>query len=72
MNPPLPLTAIERARLVKVYKNYGLLKGSTAEKLKCLQMHIGARTFDCGPDASAETNLLAYERIYLLTRNSRG
>jgi hypothetical protein len=68
-NPvPNPLNSSERALLAKVYKNYGTLNGTTEEKLKCLQKHIGANTFACGPNASPELNLLAYERIYLLTR----
>ena len=74
MNPnlPAPLTAAERAILVKVYNRYAVLKGSTQEKLRCLKMDIGAHDFSCGPDATPEMNLLAYERIYLLTRNRGG
>jgi len=74
MNPnlPAPLNAAERAILVKVYTRYGILNGSTQEKLRCLKMDIGDGSFSCGPDATTEMNLLAYERIYLLTRNRGG
>ena len=71
-NLPAPLTATERAILVKLYNRYAVLKGSTQEKLRCLKMDIGAHDFDCGPDATLEMNLLAHERIYLLTRNRGG
>ena len=71
-NLPAPLNAAERAIVVKLYNRYGILNGSTQEKLRCLKMDIGDGSFSCGPGATPEMNLLAYERIYLLTRNRGG